>query len=79
MASSNKNKYKLGQYIMAVYSTCENMKKTLRSMASEPDTILEDNMKDFANTMKLPDSKYGCISMLLAGEYSFLISSDNRV
>jgi hypothetical protein len=59
---------------MAVYSTCENMKRALRSLAS--DTISEDNMKDFTN--RLPDSKYG-LCLLLAGDYSFLISSYNRV
>ena len=64
---------------MAVYYTCENMKRAVRSMASEPDTISEDNMEDFTNRMKLPDSKCGGMSMLLAGDYSFLISSDNSV
>jgi hypothetical protein len=80
VANRINNWHKLEWHIVAVlYPTYQNVKRALRGMASEPDTISEDNIKDFMGRLTRPDTKYGFISMLLAGDYSFLTPSENRV
>jgi hypothetical protein len=74
-----KNLDKLAQYIMAaLYSTYEIVKKGLRSTSYEPDSVSEDDIEDFMEGMRLPGAKYGFMSMLLAGDYSFSDSQDER-
>ncbi|HXW11128.1 MAG TPA: hypothetical protein VD694_00090 [Nitrososphaeraceae archaeon] len=75
---ADKNLDKLAQYIMAaLYPTYENVKKGLRSISYEPDNVSEDDIEDFMDGMRLPGAKYAFMSMLLAGDYSFLNPSDN--
>jgi hypothetical protein len=74
-----KNKNRLDQYIMAaLYPIYENVKKGLRSISYDPDSVSEDDIEDFMDRMKIPGAKYGFMSMLLAGDYSFLNPSDNK-
>ncbi|MDQ4012339.1 MAG: hypothetical protein M3146_01270 [Thermoproteota archaeon] len=74
-----KNLDKLAQYIMAaLYPTYENVKKGLRSISYEPDSVSEDDTEDFMDRMRLPGAKYAFVSMLLAGDYSFSNQFDNN-
>jgi hypothetical protein len=57
---------------MAVLFTYENVKKALRSITQDPSTISDDNIEDYLNRIKLPNTKYGFMSMLLAGDHSVL-------
>jgi hypothetical protein len=76
---TDRNKYKLDWYILAVlYPTYENVKKGLRSISYDPNGVSEDDMEDFMYKMRLPYAKYTFMSMLLAGDYSFLDSQDGR-
>jgi hypothetical protein len=64
------NKNKRDQYIRAVlYPTYENIIKALKSIVQDPSTIPDDNIEDYINRMKLPNTKYGFMSMLLAGDH----------
>lgn len=75
---SGKNLDKLAQYIMAaLYPTYENVKKGLRSIRYDLDSVSEDDIEDFMDRMRLPGAKYAFMSMLLAGDYSFLNQADN--
>jgi hypothetical protein len=60
-----------------LYPTYENAKKGLRSISYEPDSVSEDDIEDFMDRTRLPGAKYAFMSMLLAGDYSFLNPSDN--
>jgi hypothetical protein len=74
----DRNKHKLDWYIMAIlYPTYENVKKGLRSVRYDPDSLSDDDIEDFMDRMRLPGAKYAFMSMLLAGDYSFLNPSDN--
>ena len=76
---ADKNLDKLAQYIMAaLYPTYEIMKKGLRSISYEPDNVSEDDIEDFMDRTRLPGAKYAFMSMLLAGDYSFSDSQDER-
>ena len=78
MADKNQSRL-LGQYIMAVlYPTYENVKRALREMSHDPDGVSEDAINDFMYRMRLPNAKYAFMSKLLAGDYSFLDSHDER-
>jgi hypothetical protein len=69
----------LDRYIKAVlYPTYANVRRALRGMARKPNAISEVDMEEFMDRMKLPNAKYGFMSMLLARDYSFLNSSDNN-
>jgi hypothetical protein len=61
----------------ALYPTYENVKQGLRSISYDPDSVSEDDIEDFMDRMSLPGAKYAFMSMLLAGDYSFLKPSDN--
>ena len=61
----------------ALYLTYEIVKKGLRSISYEPDSVSEDDIEDFMDRTRLPGAKYAFMSMLLAGDYSFLNPSDN--
>ena len=75
---AGKNLGKLAQYIMAaLYPTYENVKKGLRSISYEPDNVSENDIEDFMERVRLPSAKYAFVSMLLAGDYSFLNPSDH--
>jgi hypothetical protein len=56
----------------ALYPIYENVKRALRSLSYDPDSVSEDNVHDFINRMRLPMAKYEFMSKLLAGDYSFL-------
>ena len=76
---ADKNLDKLAQYILAaLYPTYENVKKGLRIITNDPDNVSEDDIEDYVERMRLPGAKYGFMSMLLAGDYSFLDSQDER-
>ena len=76
--NENENKNKLDWYIMAaLYPSYENVKKGLRSISYDPDNVSEDAIEDFMDRMRLPGAKYAFMSMLLAGDYSFLNLSGN--
>ncbi len=62
----------------ALYPTYENVKKGLRSISYEPDSVSEDDTEDFMDRMRLPGAKYAFVSMLLAGDYSFSNQFDNN-
>jgi 2-hydroxy-6-oxonona-2,4-dienedioate hydrolase len=69
----------LPQYVMAVlYPTYENVKRALRDIARDPESVSEDAIYDFIRRMRLPNAKYAAMSMLLAGDYSFSDSQDER-
>jgi len=69
----------LAQYILAaLYPAYENVKKALRDMSHEPNSVSEDAIKDFMDRMRLPNAKYVFMSMLLAGDYSFIDSDEER-
>ena len=75
---ADKNLDKLAQYIMAaLYPTYEIVKKGLRSISYEADSVSEDDIEDFMERMRLPSAKYAFMSILLAGDYSFLNPSDH--
>ncbi len=77
---ADKNLDKLAQYIMAaLYPTYEIVKKGLRSISYEPDSVSEDDTEDFMDRMRLPGAKYAFVSMLLAGDYSFSNQFDNNL
>jgi hypothetical protein len=67
------------QYVMAVlYPTYGNVKRALRDIARDPDSMSEGAIYDFMHRMRLPSVKYAAMSMLLAGDYSFSDSQDER-
>jgi 2-hydroxy-6-oxonona-2,4-dienedioate hydrolase len=69
----------LPQYVIAVlYPTYENVKRALRDIAHDPNSVSEDAIHDFMHRMRLPNAKYAAMSMLLAGDYSFSDSQDER-
>lgn len=69
----------LAQYVMAVlYPTYENVKRALRDMNHDPDSVSEDAINDFMYRIRLPNAKYAFMSKLLAGDYSSLDSHDER-
>jgi hypothetical protein len=78
----NKNKpdeYVMAQYVMAVlYPTYENVKSAPRSISYNPDSVSEDSIQDFIDRMKQSNAKYRFMSMLLAGDYSFLNSGSTK-
>ena len=64
---------------MAVlYPTYENVKRALRDITHDPNSVSEDAIYDFMYRMRLPYTKYTSMSKLLAGDYSFLDSHDER-
>ena len=76
---ADKNLDKLAQYIMAaLYPTYEGLKKGLRIISYDPDSVSEDDIEDYMERMRLPSAKYGFMSMLLVGDYSFSDSQDER-
>ena len=62
----------------ALYPTYENVKRALRDMDHDPNSVSEDAINDFTYRMRLPNAKYIFMSKLLAGDYSFLDSHDER-
>jgi hypothetical protein len=58
----------------ALYPTYENAKRALRAITQDPESVSEDNIQDFMNKMRLPNAKYGFMSMLLAWRSSKYIS-----
>ena len=62
----------------ALYLTYEIVKKGLRSISYEPDSVSEDDIEDFMERVRLPGAKYAFMSILLAGDYSFSGSQDER-
>ena len=56
----------------ALYPTFENVKKGLKSISYDPDSVSGDDIEDFMDRMRTPGAKYGFMSMLLAGDYKVL-------
>lgn len=59
----------LNDYILAaMYPTLENAIKAFKGMATKPDAIDINYIKNFVNTMKLPNAKYAFLAALMGSK-----------
>ncbi len=59
----------LNDYILAaMYPTIENATEAFKGMATEPDSIDIDYIKNFVNRMKLPNAKYAFLAALMGSK-----------